>query len=131
MILSGAVYGDLRDIAALQIGQQLNKRDSLDQVFARNRSARDGVRYESDTDTYVRFDRGQNGINKTLRTQDAHAHREWPSSSDRLLCWCSICTRIRLLPSWTVDATEVDTLIADTRKDRAGECVEDGEDNHR
>ena len=104
LMLSGAVLGDLRGKMVfsgsdacedtINTPNQLDLTPDLTVCF-------EGVRCEADTDTNVRFDRGEHGSKKTVRTQDADefpwrrtfspAQGEWQSSSDRLPCCVQIC----------------------------------------
>ena len=76
---AGAILGDPREavkfgtavgyVGVLQICTSV--RWQLD-LLTDLKAGIEGVRYEADTDTDVRFDRGQHGIKTSLRTQDAH-----------------------------------------------------------
>ena len=112
MILSGAFLGDLREVEAMKIGQELDKlgfsgSDSCEEPIHTRwqldltvdlKAGFEGTHNSADMDTYVRNDRIQHGTKTSLRTQDAdefpwrttfsHAQGAWQSSSDKVWCSC-------------------------------------------
>ena len=98
----------LRDFEAIKIGKQLGKlqfsgSDNCEESVSTQRqwdlitaveACFEGVRHDADTDTYMRFDRGEHRIKTSLRTQGphefpwrrtfSHAQGQWHSSSDKV-----------------------------------------------